>query len=48
MKFLLFNLLHYDKGDLEDLFPWPTGFYESVTNKTEHTVPEVKLLSTLT
>ena len=31
------------KGDLEDLFPWPAGFYESVTKKTEHTVPEVSL-----
>ena len=29
------------KGDLEELFPWPPGFYESVTRKTEHTVPEV-------
>ena len=29
------------QGDLEDLFPWPAGFYESVTKKSEHTVSEV-------
>ena len=30
-----------DKGDLEELFPWPAGFYEKVTEMTEHTVSEV-------
>merc|ERR1712192_213343 len=32
------------RGDLEDLFPWPAGFYESVTTKTEHTVSEFRAL----
>jgi len=32
------------RGDLEDLFPWPAGFYESVTKKSEHTVSEFRAL----
>ena len=36
-----YNIFSLSKGDLEDLFPWPAGFYESVTKKSEHTVSEV-------